>query len=130
MTRNQARGEVFLESPAHCAEWDGRHHLLVDRDGVGHRRVLHRVLRPGGQEASGYLFARPLDTFSAAWTAVVEAYKALLTGMLFDPAKLSSEGLVKGAETSPRPSRWRPLLILGGLAVALAFRAGPVQHRC
>ena len=48
---------------------------------------------PAVQEASGYLFARPLDTFSAAWTAVVEGHKALLTGMLFDPAKLSSEGL-------------------------------------
>lgn len=79
---------------------------------------------PAVQEASGYLFARPLDTFSAAWTAVVEAYKALLTGMLFDPAKLSSEGLEGALKPLSETITMATPLILGGLAVALAFRAG------
>ena len=46
--------------------------------------------------------------------------------MLFDPAKLSSEGLVGDAETVKRDHHDGYPLILGGLAIA-AFRAGLVS---
>ncbi|MCU0277687.1 MAG: ABC transporter permease [Candidatus Nanopelagicales bacterium] len=79
---------------------------------------------PAVQEASSYLFAAPMDTISAAWTAVFEAYKALLTGMIFNPAKLSSEGLVGALKPLSETITMATPLILGGLSVALAFRAG------
>ncbi|MBM7790847.1 ABC transporter permease [Tenggerimyces flavus] len=59
-----------------------------------------------------YFFSRPADALIASWTAVSEAYLALLQGAL---------------------GGWRPIsetltlaspLICGGLAVSLAFRAG------
>ena len=79
---------------------------------------------PAVQDASKYFFSRPMDTLSAAWTAVSEAYKALLTGMLFDPSKLSTEGLVGALKPLSETITMGTPLILGGLAVALAFRAG------
>ncbi|MBK6763262.1 MAG: ABC transporter permease [Micrococcales bacterium] len=79
---------------------------------------------PAVQDASSYFFSKPLDTLSAAWTSVVEAYKALLTGMLFDPSKLSTEGLVGALKPLSETITMGTPLILGGLAVALAFRAG------
>ena len=79
---------------------------------------------PAVQEASKYLFAAPMDTLSAAWTAVSEAYKALLTGMVFNPEKLSTDGLVAAMEPLSETITMATPLILGGLSVALAFRAG------
>ncbi len=79
---------------------------------------------PAVQEASKYFFAAPLDTLSAAWTAVSEAYKALLTGMVFNPEKLSTEGLVAALKPLSETITMATPLILGGLSVALAFRAG------
>ena len=35
-------------------------------------------------EAAGYFFARPQDTFVAAWEAVTAAYAALFRGAVFD----------------------------------------------
>lgn len=76
---------------------------------------------PAVQEASDYFFARPLDTISAAWTSVLEAYKALLTGMLFNPEATS---LVNALKPLSETITMATPLILGGLSVALAFRAG------
>ena len=62
--------------------------------------------------AAGYFGAAPMDTISAAFTAVGEAYKALAVGALggLDPI---SESLTQATP-----------LICGGLAVSLAFRTG------
>ncbi len=79
---------------------------------------------PAVQDASSYFFAAPLETLSAAWTAVSEAYKALLTGMVFNPEKLSTEGLVAALKPLSETITMATPLILGGLSVALAFRAG------
>ena len=76
---------------------------------------------PAVQEASGYFFSKPLDTISAAWTAVVQAYEALLTGMLFNPEATS---LVNALKPLSETITMATPLILGGLSVALAFRAG------
>ncbi|GAA1660471.1 hypothetical protein GCM10009744_62640 [Kribbella alba] len=62
--------------------------------------------------AASYFFSAPLDTVSAALTAVGEAYKALLVGAVggLDPI---AESLTQATP-----------LICGGLAVSLAFRTG------
>lgn len=73
------------------------------------------------QKASGYFFARPADTLTAAWNAVYNGYEALFRGAIFN---------ARGAEFA---AQIRPLtntlgfaapLIAAGLGVALAFRVG------
>ena len=61
---------------------------------------------------AGYFFAAPLDTISAALTAVGEAYKALIVGAV--------GGVTPIAESLTQATP----LICGGLAVSLAFRTG------
>ncbi|TCN44059.1 simple sugar transport system permease protein [Kribbella orskensis] len=62
--------------------------------------------------AAGYFGAAPMDTVSAALTAVGEAYKALFLGAV--------GGVDQIAESLTQATP----LICGGLAVSLAFRAG------
>jgi len=64
------------------------------------------------QETLAYFLARPGDTFAAAWTAISEAYMALLRGSLGGSRQIS-ETLVAATP-----------LILTGLAVAVALRGG------
>ena len=64
------------------------------------------------RDTLGYFFSRPTDLFSAAWTVVIEAYSALLSGSV-GGVRPVSETLVAATP-----------LILTGLAVALPFRAG------
>jgi general nucleoside transport system permease protein len=64
------------------------------------------------REATGYLFARPVDTLAAVWGAISGAYGSLVRGAVGGVRPLS-ETLVSATP-----------LILTGLAVALPFRAG------
>ncbi|TDO66750.1 simple sugar transport system permease protein [Kribbella sp. VKM Ac-2571] len=64
------------------------------------------------QKAIGYFGAAPMDTVSAALTAVGEAYKSLAVGALGGWTPIS-ESLTQATP-----------LICGGLAVSLAFRTG------
>ncbi|TDW79681.1 nucleoside ABC transporter membrane protein [Kribbella pratensis] len=64
------------------------------------------------QKAVGYFGAAPMDTLSAALTAVGEAYKSLAVGALGGWTPIS-ESLTQATP-----------LICGGLAVSLAFRTG------
>ena len=64
------------------------------------------------QKAVGYFGAAPMDTFSAALSAVGEAYKSLAVGALGGWTPIS-ESLTQATP-----------LICGGLAVSLAFRTG------
>ncbi|SDN47161.1 nucleoside ABC transporter membrane protein [Actinomyces ruminicola] len=70
---------------------------------------------------AGYLFARPADFFGAVGSCLAEAYSALLRGGIFD------------WQASSTARMWRPItetltvstpLILAGLGMAVAFRAG------
>ncbi|GAB2482779.1 ABC transporter permease [Jatrophihabitans fulvus] len=76
------------------------------------------------REAAGYFFQEPGDTFSRAWDAISAGYSALFRGAIFDPDSLYSNGGVgifdpiSGTLLNAAP------LILGGLAVGVAFRAG------
>lgn len=71
--------------------------------------------------ASGYFMARPSDTFQAAWEAITGAYSALFSGAIYN-------GNADTFETQIRPLtetlKYSGPLILAGLGVGLAFRAG------
>ncbi|WP_035748826.1 ABC transporter permease [Arthrobacter sp. 35W] len=70
--------------------------------------------------AAGYFFAQPGDLFSAMWTAVSQAYGALWRGATYDPTARTWLGQLGIFETLT----FATPLILSGLAVTLAFRAG------
>ncbi|MGX7680922.1 ABC transporter permease subunit [Jatrophihabitans sp. DSM 45814] len=70
----------------------------------------------------GYFFQSPGDFFSDAWFTLRDAYIALFEGAIFDPSHASTltQALtpIMGSIYTATP------LILGGLGVAIAFRAG------
>ena len=72
----------------------------------------------------GYFFQHPSDTFSSAWNAISSGYSALFRGSVFNTDSLYSNGgvgvfyPVSGTLVNAAP------LILGGLAVTVAFRTG------
>ena len=74
--------------------------------------------------AFGYFFAYPADAISAAWHAVSSAYLALFEGSILDFGSLTGEsnvpllGPISDTLFNAAP------LIMGGLSVAVAFRAG------
>ena len=68
------------------------------------------------QEAAGYFFARPGDTFMAAWKVISGAFRAIFEGAIFNPRK--------GFEPLTSTLMWSTPLIAGGLGVAIGFRAG------
>lgn len=73
------------------------------------------------REAAGYFFARPSDTFSAMWDAASGAYIAMFHGAVYNPDGSGAAGkLYPLTETLTVATP----LILAGLGVALAFRAG------
>src|SRR3954471_7008125 len=74
--------------------------------------VLIIIGDEGVKTAVGYFGAAPMDTISAAASAVGEAYKALAVGALGGITPIS-ESLTQATP-----------LICGGLAVSLAFRTG------
>ncbi len=73
------------------------------------------------REAASYIFARPSDFFSAAWTAVSGAYVALFQGSIYN-------NRVDDFATQIRPLTetlaFSAPLILAGLGVGVGFRAG------
>jgi general nucleoside transport system permease protein len=74
--------------------------------------------------ALGYFFQAPGDTFSRAWTAISDGYGALFRGSIFNTDSLYSNGGVAVFEPLSNTLLNAAPLILGGLAVAVAFRAG------
>jgi ABC-type uncharacterized transport system permease subunit len=71
----------------------------------------------------GYFFAAPGDTFSNAWNAIAAGYSALFRGAIFDPRTVDQGiggifGPISNTLLNAAP------LILGGLAVAVAFQTG------
>lgn len=65
----------------------------------------------------GYFFAAPGDTFANAWHAISAGYAALFRGAIFDP-RAGFFGPISNTLLNAAP------LILGGLAVAVAFQTG------
>jgi ABC-type uncharacterized transport system permease subunit len=86
--------------------------------------VLIAVADPDTRTASQYFFSSPMDTITAAGRAVFDGYAALFQGAIYNPAT-ASKGTMAGvlgpiSETLVNATP----LILGGLSVGLAFRAG------
>jgi simple sugar transport system permease protein len=86
--------------------------------------VLIAVADQDTRTASSYFFSYPWDTFTAAGRAIGNAYLALFEGAIFNP-NIASSGTMAGvfgpiSETLVNATP----LILGGLSVGLAFRAG------
>ena len=72
-------------------------------------------------DAAGYLFSKPSDFFSAAWTAVSEAYAAMFRGAVFNyDATTAARALKPITETMTVATP----LIIAALGVAVGFRAG------
>ena len=83
--------------------------------------ILIAFTDPKVQEASGYFFARPMDTISAVWNAVVGGYDALFRGSIFNYRGKDFAAMFKPiADTL----NFATPLIAAGLGVGLAFRAG------
>lgn len=93
------------------------------------------------REAAGYFFARPADTFTAAWQSITQAYAAMFRGSVFDipGAQRAAEAIREDGGTGtyvwgPALLRGlRPLtetltvatpLIIAACGMAVGFRAG------
>ena len=86
--------------------------------------VLIVAADPGTRSALGYFFQQPSDTFSRGWKAISGAYSAMFQGSVFNTNSLYSNGGVPVfGPLSETLTRATPL-ILGGLSVSVAFRAG------
>jgi simple sugar transport system permease protein len=89
------------------------------------------VIIAGNRDVVGLLERDPAAGLSAAWSIVVESYAALIRGSLGDPAQIASA--LAGLNPTALIDAFHPLsesvlsmtpLVLTGLSVALAFRAG------
>ena len=86
--------------------------------------ILIAIADPRTQDASHYFFQYPWDTFRYGFVAIWHGYVALFQGAIFNPhtaAKGTWAGYV--GPISETLTNATPL-ILGGLSVGLAFRAG------
>jgi ABC-type uncharacterized transport system permease subunit len=86
--------------------------------------VLIVVADQPTRDALGYFFQAPGDTFSRAWTAIADSYSNLFTGSIIDPSSLSSGNTDEILYPISLTLASATPLILGGLGVGLAFRAG------
>lgn len=76
------------------------------------------------RKSFGYFFQHPTDTLSSAWSAIAAGYSALFRGAVLNTNSLYSNGGVPiFGPISDTLVNAAPL-ILGGLAVTVAFRAG------
>jgi simple sugar transport system permease protein len=73
------------------------------------------------QEASGYFFSRPADTFQAIWDSVAGAYSALFQGSIYN---FKRPDFADGIRPFTETLTFATPLIAAGLGVAVAFRAG------
>ncbi len=83
--------------------------------------VLIVLTDKGVQQASGYFFSRPMDTFAAIWDAVAGAYSALFQGSIYN---FRVDGFARGIKPLTETLTFATPLIAAGLGVAVGFRAG------
>lgn len=80
--------------------------------------VLIALADPAVQDAAEYFFARPVDLLMAVGESVSSAYIALFEGAIYNPGTDVPLGSISETLVYATP------LILTGLAVTVAFRAG------
>jgi simple sugar transport system permease protein len=86
--------------------------------------VLIAIADPDTRAASHYFTAAPADTFTNAFSAIWHAYKALFEGAIFNPTSAGNGTLVGVFGPLSETLTTAAPLILAGLSVGLAFRAG------
>lgn len=83
--------------------------------------VLIAAVDPDVTKAAGYFFSRPIDTLTAAWDSVTQAYSAMFKGAVFNPDAATFQQAIRPiTETMTVATP----LIIAALGVAVAFRAG------
>jgi general nucleoside transport system permease protein len=86
--------------------------------------ILIAIADAPTRKSLGYFTDSPGDTFSHAWSAISAGYTALFRGSVFNTDSLYSNGnIAVFGPISDTLVNAAPL-ILGGLSVAVAFRAG------
>ena len=83
--------------------------------------ILMAITNEDVQEAAGYFFARPGDTFGAIWNAVYGGYEAMFRGAVFNPR---ANDFLTQIRPLTNTLGFAAPLIAAGLGVALAFRVG------
>lgn len=83
--------------------------------------ILVAAFDPRVQTTASYLFARPSDFFAAVWHSISGFFSSLFRGALFDYSASSTARMVRPLTESMTNA---VPLILAGLSVAVAFRAG------
>jgi ABC-type uncharacterized transport system, permease component len=73
------------------------------------------------QEASGYFFARPIDTVTAVLNSVFGAYDALFRGSIFNYQAATPQAMIKPITET---LAFATPITLAGLGLAVAFRSG------
>jgi simple sugar transport system permease protein len=86
--------------------------------------ILIAVADEPTRTSLGYFFQHPSDTFSNAWKAISSAYAALFRGSILNSNSLYSNGGVPIFDPISSTLVNAAPLILGGLAVGVAFRSG------
>lgn len=83
--------------------------------------VLIAVTNEDVIAAAGYFFSRPMDLIVAVWDAVAGAYGALFRGSVFN---YQADDLAGALKPITDTLTWATPLIVAGLGVGIAFRAG------
>jgi simple sugar transport system permease protein len=86
--------------------------------------ILIAITDAPTRQAMGYFFQHPSDTFSRAWSAISAGYSALFRGSIFNTNSLYSNGGTPIFGPISNTLLNAAPLILGGLSVTVAFRAG------
>ncbi|MFN2519263.1 MAG: ABC transporter permease [Jatrophihabitantaceae bacterium] len=86
--------------------------------------IMIVIADPPTRTAMGYFFSAPGDTFTRGWHAISAGYVALFEGSVFNPDSLYSNGGTPIFGPISNTLLNAAPLILGGLAVGVAFRAG------
>lgn len=83
--------------------------------------VLIAVTDENVRSTAGYIGARPGDFLSATWDAVWGAYTALFRGAIYNT---NAETFQQGIKPLTETAKFAAPLIVSGLGVGVAFRAG------
>jgi simple sugar transport system permease protein len=86
--------------------------------------ILIAIADDATRSSLGYFFQHPTDTLGHAWDAISAGYSALFRGAVFNTDSLYSNGGVPVFGPISDTLVNAAPLILGGLSVAVAFRAG------
>lgn len=88
---------------------------------LGLGAVLIAACDPEVQEAAGYFLARPMDTLTAIWNAVADAYVSMFRGAIFD---YQANNWMRAIRPITETMVFATPLICAGLGLAVGFRAG------